>query len=89
MVEEQIEKNNMDNINQDYELEKKYHPENFEVDIEEGVLNEDDLQEASDLIAVLQDALDDLDRFSARHDDIFNYQVDDINNSLKSCRKQL
>lgn len=68
-------------MNYDYEIEKRLHPENFQDDSW--------AEEASSLIAVVQDALDDLDRFSAKNDDIFNYQVDNMNEALKSCRKQL
>jgi hypothetical protein len=68
-------------MNYDYEIEKRLKPENFQDD--------SIAEEASSLIAVLQDALDDLDRFSAKNDDIFNYQIDNINEAIKSCRKQL
>ena len=71
----------MNNMNQDYELEKRNAPENFQDDTWK--------EEADDLIDIVQDALDELDRFSVRHDDIFNYQVDEINNALKGCRIQL
>ena len=64
----------------DYDLEKKYHPENFE---------EDDKEEASDLIAIIQDALDDLDKYSAYHDDIFNSEVYEIGELIKRMRQQL
>lgn len=79
-------------MNYDLELEKRYHSENFDnydADLDPDVLNEDDLQEASDLIALLDDAVTDLDRFSVRHDDLFNSEIIELQELVKRCRKQL
>lgn len=77
----------MNNMNDQYEIEKRYHPENFEPQPKD--LSDDDLQVASDLIAILGDSIEDLDRFSIRHDDIFNVQIYELREIVKNLRKQL
>ncbi len=68
------------NMDYDTEIERRSHPENFETDT---------LEEASDLIAVIQDAVSDLSYFSVRHDDIFNGEIEQLEEQLNRCRKQL
>jgi hypothetical protein len=46
-------------------------------------------KEANELIDALQYALEDLGYWSVRHDDYFNYETNEIDEALRSCRKQL
>ena len=75
--------------NYDSEIEKRSHPENFEntqdTDDDTGI----DTQEANDILSVLQDANDDLDRYSVRHGDWFNSEVYEINELIKRARRLL
>lgn len=70
----------MDLANYDSEIEKRAHPENFK---------EDTLEQAADLIDVLEDALTDLDYYSARNDDMFSIEISNIEEQIKNLRKQL
>lgn len=66
--------------NYDSEVEKRAHPENFKLD---------NMEEAADLIEELSDALSNLSYFSVRNDDIFNGEIDRMEQEVKNCRKQI
>lgn len=66
--------------NYDHEIEKRAHPENFQTD---------SYDEAEDLLDLLSAAIDELDRYSVYHDDMFNSEVFEMEELVKRCRKQL
>lgn len=66
--------------NYDYELENKYHPENFK---------KDPVQEAHALLDILQDQVSDLDSFSVDNGDMFSSEVYEMFELIKRARRQL
>lgn len=52
-------------------------------------MNEEQKQKANWLIEELSDALDSLSYFSVRNDDIFNGEIERIEEEIKNCQKQI
>lgn len=52
-------------------------------------LTEEQRQEADQLIDLIEDAVYDLSYFSARHDDLFNLEVSQMEEQIKNARKQI
>jgi hypothetical protein len=50
---------------------------------------EEEYQEMNDLIAILADQVDYLARFSADHDDLFDVQLEQLEQIIRDLRKQL
>lgn len=70
----------MNTFDHDHEQEKRYKPENFETDAKE---------DAHDLIDIIDDAVQNLDRWSVDHDDVLNSEVLEMFELIKRCRRQL
>jgi hypothetical protein len=52
-------------------------------------MNEEQKQEANQLLDILRFALSDLSYFSVENDDIFNGEIGRIEEEIKNCQKQI
>jgi len=52
-------------------------------------MNEEQKQEANQLLDILRFALDDISYFSVHNDDIFNGEIGRIEEEIKNCQKQI
>lgn len=55
----------------------------------QGDNSEELRKEAHELIDLIEDAITDLSYFSARNEDIFNGEIDRMEQEVRNCRKQL
>jgi hypothetical protein len=52
-------------------------------------VSEEEKQEVSDLVAIFADSIDDISKFSARHNDLFDVELYELGEIVKRMRKQL
>jgi len=52
-------------------------------------MNKEQKQEANELLDLLRYDLEDLSKFSAYNDDIFNGEIGRIEEEVKNCQKQI